>query len=216
MRSTLLNLPQPVPRRKQVLRKSELWDKLRLQRQNEDGIEEMYRKKDGIALVPPTTSEAGRLLDSDSDGDGDNGGGGAQRSRRCLATEVVPYAGVIRRAAAAAAAATTAGGKVCRTTANVTVAGSNAFFVEMATFPPVTSLAASGMLKGEALGEKELEDEDDDEDEDEDEEAEGTGKAGEEAGGEDDGELAAADDDGADLEAGIGELLIDPEDDIED
>lgn len=41
VRSTLLNLPSPVPRRKQVLRKSELWETLKLRRQNEEGLDEI-------------------------------------------------------------------------------------------------------------------------------------------------------------------------------
>ncbi|GEM11224.1 cell cycle checkpoint protein rad17 [Rhodotorula toruloides] len=45
VRSTLLNLPSPVPRRKQVLRKSELWETLKLRRQNEEGLDEMGGKE---------------------------------------------------------------------------------------------------------------------------------------------------------------------------
>ncbi|GAA5895623.1 hypothetical protein JCM8208_005283 [Rhodotorula glutinis] len=41
VRSTLLALPSPVPRRKQVLRKSELWETLRLARQNDEGVDEV-------------------------------------------------------------------------------------------------------------------------------------------------------------------------------
>ncbi|BGO95909.1 hypothetical protein NBRC10512_005496 [Rhodotorula toruloides] len=45
VRSTLLNLPSPVPRRKQVLRKSELWETLKLRRQNEEGLDEIGGKE---------------------------------------------------------------------------------------------------------------------------------------------------------------------------
>lgn len=92
VRSTMLHLPSPVPRRKQVLRKSALWEKLRETRSNEEGIEEMYRKKDGIALVPPFEFEDSTIGDG-----GWRGGGGSQRSRRSLTTELVPYVGVIRK-----------------------------------------------------------------------------------------------------------------------
>ncbi|BGP51970.1 RFC checkpoint protein Rad17 [Rhodotorula kratochvilovae] len=47
VRSTLLHLPSPVPRRKQVLRKSELWETLRLARQNDEGVEEVMRREGG-------------------------------------------------------------------------------------------------------------------------------------------------------------------------
>lgn len=92
VRSTLLHLPSPVPRRKQVLRKSALWEKLRETRANEEGIEKMYRKKDGIALVPPFEFDV-----AEEDVGGWRGGGGSQRSRRSLTTELVPYVGVIRK-----------------------------------------------------------------------------------------------------------------------
>lgn len=45
VRSTLLNLPSPVPRCKQVLRKSELWETLKLRRQNEEGLDEIGGKE---------------------------------------------------------------------------------------------------------------------------------------------------------------------------
>lgn len=98
----MLNLPAPVPRRKQTLRKSEIWDKMRQTRANEDGIDEMYRRKDGVALVPPTRmmgSMMGGAADA-SEGDADAywaGGGGTQRSRTCLAIEMIPFVGVIRK-----------------------------------------------------------------------------------------------------------------------
>ncbi|GAA6051572.1 hypothetical protein JCM3770_003478 [Rhodotorula araucariae] len=47
VRSTLLHLPSPAPRRKQVLRKSELWETLRLARQNDDGVDEVLRRSGG-------------------------------------------------------------------------------------------------------------------------------------------------------------------------
>lgn len=52
----------------------------------------MYRKKDGIALVPPFEFETG-----EEDVGGWRGGGGSQRSMRSLTTELVPYVGVIRK-----------------------------------------------------------------------------------------------------------------------
>ncbi|KPV73164.1 uncharacterized protein RHOBADRAFT_55377 [Rhodotorula graminis WP1] len=41
VRTTLMALPSPVTRRKQVLRKSELWETLRLARQNDEGVDEV-------------------------------------------------------------------------------------------------------------------------------------------------------------------------------
>lgn len=63
------------------MRKADLWEKLREQRANEEGIEEMGRRREGWAVVPPF----------------EGGGGGGQRGRRSLGTEVVAYAGAIER-----------------------------------------------------------------------------------------------------------------------
>ncbi|ORY88337.1 Rad17 cell cycle checkpoint protein-domain-containing protein [Leucosporidium creatinivorum] len=178
VRSTLLHLPSPVPRRKQVLRKSALWEKMRETRANEEGIEEMYRKKDGIALVPPFEFEAG-----EEDGGGWRGGGGSQRSRRSLTTELVPYVGVIRQKG---------------------TKGALSFFTELATFPPVPSSHYQATITGETLGEKDV-----DEDED-------LAVVKEEP---EDEEMAEAEAEVLKLEEeeeAVGELLWDPEDDIED
>ncbi|KAI5475119.1 cell cycle checkpoint protein rad17 [Pseudohyphozyma bogoriensis] len=126
IRSTLINLPSPVPHRKQVLRKSELWDKLRLTRNNEDGIEEMFRSGAGVGVVPAWEGEDGR--------GGEKGGGGCQRSRRSLGTEVGPFLGVFQR------------GRGTRKN----------FWTELATFPPVLGSNMKAFVAGEALGEKEV------------------------------------------------------------
>lgn len=81
VRSALLCLPSPVPHRKHVMRKADLWERLREERANEDGIEDMGRRREGWAVVPPFVG----------------GGGGGQRSRRSLGTELVPCVGAIER-----------------------------------------------------------------------------------------------------------------------
>ncbi|GAA5842781.1 hypothetical protein JCM9279_003984 [Rhodotorula babjevae] len=52
VRSTLLALPSPVPRRKQVLRKSELWETLRLARQNDEGVDEVLAGGGSVLGAP--------------------------------------------------------------------------------------------------------------------------------------------------------------------
>ncbi|KAK4694293.1 cell cycle checkpoint protein, partial [Phenoliferia sp. Uapishka_3] len=81
VRSTLICLPSPVPHRKQTLRKSEMWEKMRETRANEEGIRELYRKRDGFAFLMG----------------GEEGGVGGQRSRRGLMTEFVPAVGGMQR-----------------------------------------------------------------------------------------------------------------------
>ncbi|KAL8292578.1 hypothetical protein RQP46_001190 [Phenoliferia psychrophenolica] len=162
VRGTLLNLSSPVPKRSQVLRKSEMWDKMRLTRANEAGLEDMYRRREGLAIVPPWEGDGRDIL------------GGSQRSRRSLTTEFVPYLGGIQKARKA---------------------GSK-FLMELATFPPVQSSAFKAAVRGEALGEKDVEEMD-------------------EAEAEEDGE-------DSDLEIVEEEVvmeeeqLYDPDDDIED
>jgi hypothetical protein len=63
------------------MRKADLWEKLRTTREREDGIEDMYRKKEGLAIVPAF----------------EGGGGGGQRGRRSLVQEMVPWVGLIKR-----------------------------------------------------------------------------------------------------------------------
>ncbi|KAK4057443.1 RFC checkpoint protein Rad17 [Microbotryomycetes sp. JL221] len=198
VRSTMLNLPQPVPRRKQTLRKSELWDKQRLQRQNEDGIDEMYRKKDGIALVPPVSLrqvtekafgqdregtkellEQGRSTEGSHE-EGWVGGGGTQRSRKCLAVELIPFVGKIRKP----------GSQLY-----------SPFFSQLANFPPPLANAQYSSITGEALGEKELNDDGDENEQDHNK----------------DGWLNDKPNDWTTVEAeGVEEILIDPNDDIVD
>ncbi|BGP20553.1 RFC checkpoint protein Rad17 [Rhodosporidiobolus nylandii] len=82
VRSTLLSLPSPVPRRKQVLRKSELWETLKLSRANEDGLAELLAGgSSGLAY----------------EGYGEGADGlRTRRERGTMAAEVVPWLGVIR------------------------------------------------------------------------------------------------------------------------
>ncbi|KAK4052775.1 RFC checkpoint protein Rad17 [Microbotryomycetes sp. JL201] len=197
VRSTMLNLPQPVPRRRQELRKSEYWAKTRLQRSNENGIEEMYRKKDGLALVPPTglsalTSQAvGKFAKANGQNDEErhigqdehdwSGGGGTQRSRQCLTIELVPFIGKIRKPG---------------------TTHFSPFLTQLAMFPkpPQSSKDYSILLKGEALGENDATVDDDDQD-----------------GGEQDDEWENRDNEWSSLETqGVEEILIDPTDDIQD
>ncbi|GAA5982496.1 hypothetical protein JCM10908_006672 [Rhodotorula pacifica] len=85
VRGTLLSLPSPVPRRKQVLRKSELWENVRLQRQNEEGVEEVMllerkRAMQRIALL----------------GGAGEAGTGAGELKKTMLCEMVPWLGVIK------------------------------------------------------------------------------------------------------------------------
>lgn len=83
VRSTLMNLPQPVPRRKQVMRKSEMWEQMRLTTANEEGLHELMGDEQALASVDAAVEEPGA-------------GWGGQRSKTCLVSEVVPYVGLIR------------------------------------------------------------------------------------------------------------------------
>ncbi|GAA5966338.1 hypothetical protein JCM21900_003101 [Sporobolomyces salmonicolor] len=86
VRTTLVSLPSPVERRKQTLRKSEMWDHLKAQRQNEEGVAELVRQRGGaagVAVVPPFE-------------DGGGGAGGGLRDRRSLMCEMIPWLGVIK------------------------------------------------------------------------------------------------------------------------
>ncbi|GAA5870623.1 hypothetical protein JCM1840_004819 [Sporobolomyces johnsonii] len=86
VRTTLVSLPSPVERRKQTLRKSEMWDNLKVQRQNEEGVAELVRQRGGAAgaaVVPPFE-------------EGGEGAGGCLRDRRSLMSEMIPWLGVIK------------------------------------------------------------------------------------------------------------------------
>ncbi|GAA6015227.1 hypothetical protein JCM10207_003651 [Rhodosporidiobolus poonsookiae] len=134
VRTTLLALPSPVPRRKQVLRKSELWETLRLARQNEDSVGELLQL--GVAGGAGT----GAVVYASCAGapEGVEGSGLAtRRERGSLLSEVVPWVGVIQPNHA------------------------NPFLLDLATFPPLAT-ASQPVVTGTALGEKDLEDEDDD------------------------------------------------------
>lgn len=85
VRSTLVHLPSPVPKRKQTLRKSALWDNLRNTKASMDTIAEWSTAAGGISggqelvLIPKW----------------EDGTGGAMRSRRAVVAEMVPWAGTI-------------------------------------------------------------------------------------------------------------------------
>lgn len=80
-----------MPQRKQVLRKSEMWEKMRTTRANEEGVQDMYCRREGLAIVPPWSGDGRDIL------------GGSQRSRRSLTTEFVPYVGGLQKARKAGA-----------------------------------------------------------------------------------------------------------------
>ncbi|GJN94063.1 hypothetical protein Rhopal_007127-T1 [Rhodotorula paludigena] len=88
VRSTLLSLPSPVPRRKQVLRKSELWESLRLQRQNEDDADEVLALEARRA-VHAVAQEEGEVAAK-------RGVLGEVGEKRKVLQEVVPWLGVIK------------------------------------------------------------------------------------------------------------------------
>ncbi|GAA5905927.1 hypothetical protein JCM6882_009072 [Rhodosporidiobolus microsporus] len=141
VRSTLLSLPSPVPRRKQTLRKSELWETLRLARQNEEGVAELLGM--GANLGAGMGGSGGGLSGTSklvyascAHEEGVEGGLVTRRESGSLMSEVLPWLGVIKPKHA------------------------NPFLLDLATFPPLAS-AAQPIVTGEALGEKDLEDEED-------------------------------------------------------
>ncbi|GAA5870913.1 hypothetical protein JCM8547_000031 [Rhodosporidiobolus lusitaniae] len=134
-RTTLLSLPSPVPRRKQTLRKSELWETLRLSRQNEEGVSELLGL--GASLGGGRLSGTAGLVYASSGGrkEGEAVGLVTRREGGSLMSEIVPWLGVIKPKDA------------------------NPFLLDLATFPPLDLNQA--VVTGDALGEKDLEDEDD-------------------------------------------------------
>ncbi|GAA6039753.1 hypothetical protein JCM8097_004201 [Rhodosporidiobolus ruineniae] len=135
VRQTLLSLPSPVPRRKQVLRKSELWETLRLSRQNEDGLSELLGLG-ATAGVGGLGGLAGLVYASSVPADGDAGVLVTRRESGSLLSEVVPWLGVIKPKHA------------------------NSFLLDLAAFPPLED-AAQAVVTGAALGEKDLEEDGD-------------------------------------------------------
>ncbi|GAA5987128.1 hypothetical protein JCM11641_006435 [Rhodosporidiobolus odoratus] len=86
VRQTLLSLPSPVPKGKQILRKSELWETLRLARANEEGVAE---------LLGSSARGSRGLLYASNAGEMDEGLK-TRRESASLMSEVVPWLGVIQ------------------------------------------------------------------------------------------------------------------------
>lgn len=80
-RGLLMALPCPVPRRKQVVRKSEIFDSMRSARSNEAALDELGASVRGLAIARAE----------------EDGGVATQRSRRSLITEVIPFAGFVAK-----------------------------------------------------------------------------------------------------------------------
>lgn len=204
VRSTLLALPSPVPRRKQVLRKSELWETLRLARQNDEGVDEVLVGAGGGTL-------------------------GAVGQKSMVVEEVVPWLSLInppgasprlslvRRRPSLGAALTPS---------RRSPTGTSPFLLSLSTFPPL-STAAQPLVTGAAIGEKDvsaLQDEADDDD------APAVDLSEPRRGGRVLQELEEDEDEDEDVKPDIGvaapagrggkkgevELLFDPDDDIEE
>lgn len=94
VRGTLLSLPSPVPRRRQVLRKSELWENLRLQRQNEESVEEVLDGETKRAMA--RLAARGGEVDRATLGRGGDGGFGFGELKRTMLCEIIPWLGVIK------------------------------------------------------------------------------------------------------------------------
>ena len=134
MRSTLLALPSPVPRRKQVLRKSELWETLRLARQNDEGVDEVLLGAGGGVL-------------------------GAPGQKSMVVEQVVPWLSLINPPGASprltlvrrcsSREPRTDSGRHCA------CAGTSPFLLSLSTFPPL-STAAQPLVTGAAIGEKDV------------------------------------------------------------
>ena len=87
VRGTLFHLPRPVPRRKQTLRKSQLWESTRLASDNDESIRALYRGRLDAAFASTDVDEAVAVREV---------GIANQRSRRAVCTETIPYLGLIR------------------------------------------------------------------------------------------------------------------------
>ncbi|POY74924.1 hypothetical protein BMF94_1900 [Rhodotorula taiwanensis] len=133
VRGTLLSLPSPVPRRRQVLRKSELWDNLRLQRQNEEGVDEVMGLERRRAMARMALGGEGTQRNGGSrDGEGTLGAsGGMGELKKTMLCETVAWLGVIKPKDY-----------------------HNAFLLDLATFPPLDG-PEQDLLTGATLGEKE-------------------------------------------------------------
>ncbi|GAA5979469.1 hypothetical protein JCM5350_003916 [Sporobolomyces pararoseus] len=84
VRGTLLGLPSPVLREKQVLRKSDWWEMERLRKENLNGVQELLTPTS--IIVGGEEGEEFGILNS-------RGGGG---NRKSLFTELIPWLGVIK------------------------------------------------------------------------------------------------------------------------
>ena len=85
IRSTLVHLPSPVPKRKQTLRKSALWENLRTTKENMDTIAEWSTAAGSLSGGQELV-----MLPKWEDGTG-----GGMRSQRAVVAEMVPWAGTI-------------------------------------------------------------------------------------------------------------------------
>lgn len=144
VRGTLFHLPRPVPRRKQTLRKSKLWDSIKLANENEQFVRDVVLRPSSSSAVN-TSSTSSSILAGSTKNFGfasadvaeavDRGEIGivSQRGRTSLWTEFVPFAPL-----------------VCRRDAVVSDTEE-----KLTRFPDLATLLGRGTLAGEALDEKE-------------------------------------------------------------
>ncbi|GAA5938024.1 Rad24p [Sporobolomyces koalae] len=88
VRTTLLGLPSPVERTKQVLRKSELWDNEKLRRSNEEGVLELTTN----GAIYGSTKQSGTIEEEEENGRRLSG----WRNKKDLLTETIPWIGIIK------------------------------------------------------------------------------------------------------------------------
>ncbi len=154
VRSALVHLPSPVPKRKQTLRKSALWDNLRNTKANEEIIAEWSTAAGGVSGGQELV-----MLPRWEDGTG-----GGMRSRRAVVAEMVPWAGAIGKRLEGTSSKSIPCvleiQSIARRRSLLTISASfalaaatHAFLANLATFPPVPGGDFTPAVGGESLDE---------------------------------------------------------------
>lgn len=99
VRGTLLGLPSPVERDKQVLKKSEWWDRERERVKNRDGVRELLSSSSSSLL--PTTITTTTTTTTGGDGNGNDDDvivvamNRARGNEKTVLTELIPFLGLM-------------------------------------------------------------------------------------------------------------------------
>ena len=98
VRGTLLGLPSPVERDKQVLKKSEWWDRERERVKNRDGVRELLSSSSS-SLLPTTITTTTTTTGGDGNGNDDDGivvaMNRARGNEKTVLTELIPFLGLM-------------------------------------------------------------------------------------------------------------------------